>query len=726
MKKLLVLFLLGSSVAYGQRSFNINETVFGLRQYAPKAIVLPQWVPNKDAFTHFDDSYQNLIIREAKSNWQATPLLQAEQIKQALQSLLAGKEEVKLNTFPTDYQWNSANELDFTLNTSNSKYLIRYNLADKKASLRAALPIAAANAEYTTDLSKIAYLVDNNIVIQNQQGQKTAVTNDSNPAIVNGSDYTHRQEFGIKKGMWWNTQNDKLLYYRKDESMVSKYPLIQWGERVASVKDIYYPMAGMKSEEVTLVIYNSSNGQKVTLQTGDPKEEQYLTICTWDPTGKFVYVGVLNRGQNHLKLNKYDATTGAFVQTLFEEQSSSWVEPLQALTFLPNNPSQFLYQTDKDGFNQLYLYNTEGKLIRSLGYQDVIVEKVQNFNSKGDRIMYTGITNKGLDRQLFEVQLSTGKTTQLTSESGFHNASVSSDGKYVYDQFSNISTPNKVEVKELNKDKKQNILTAENPFAGKIDLPKIEAVSLTSADGTTPLNGRIIYPNNFDPSKKYPVMVYLYGGSHAQLVQNKWLYGAGYFDMYMAQQGYIVFTLDNRGSDARGRDFTRVTHRQLGQAEMADQLQGVAYLKDKPFVDASRMGIFGWSFGGFMTTSMMTHHPDIFNTAVAGGPVMDWKFYEIMYGERYMDTPQENPEGYKLTSLLTKADQLKGNLLIIHGAQDPVVVQQHSMEFIEACIKAGKQVDYFLYPTHEHNVQGKDRVHMYEKIAKYFDIHLKK
>ena len=726
MKKLLVLFLLGSSLAYGQRSFNINETVFGPRTYAPKSIVLPQWVPAKDAFTHFDDSYQKLIIREAKNNWQTKELLQTEDIKQALQNLLGSKEEVKLNTFPTDYQWKSADELDFTYNTSNNKYLVRYQLKDKKASLRAQLPTNAEQPAYTSDLTKIAFLKDNNIVIQDQQGNTTAVTNDSNPAIVNGSDYTHRQEFGIDKGMWWNAQNDKLLYYHKDESMVSKYPLIQWGERIASVNDIYYPMAGMKSEEVTLVIYDSRTGQKVTLQTGDPKEEQYLTICTWDPSGKYVYVGVLNRGQDHLKLNKYDATTGAFVQTLLEEQSNSWVEPQHALTFVPNKPNQFLYQTDKDGFNQLYLYTTDGKLIRSLGYQDVIVDKIHNFDSKGERLVYTGITNKGLDRQLFEVNLATGKTTQLTNVSGFHNASLSSNGKYVYDQFSNINTPNKIEVKEVNNNKTHNLLTAEDPFAGKINLPKIEAVTLSSADGKTQLNGRIIYPTDFDATKKYPVMVYLYGGSHAQMVQNRWLYGAGYFDLYMAQQGYIVFTLDNRGSDARGRDFTRVTHRQLGQAEMADQLQGVAYLKDKPYVDASRMGIFGWSFGGFMTTSMMTQHPEVFNTAVAGGPVMDWKFYEIMYGERYMDTPQENPEGYKQTSLLNKADQLKGNLLIIHGAQDPVVVQQHSMEFIEACIKAGKQVDYFLYPSHEHNVQGKDRVHMYDKIAKYFDLHLKK
>src|SRR5690606_19533891 len=323
-----------------------------------------------------------------------------------------------------------------------------------------------------------------------------------------------------------------------------------------------------------------------------------------------------------------------------------------------------------------------------------------------------------------EVDIKSGKTKQLTTSNGVHNASISPTGKYVLDQYSNLSTPNLIQVIDTKNGKAKSILEAENPFTGKINLPKIEFKEFLSPDGKTPLNARITYPTNFDSSKKYPVMVYLYGGSHAQMITDRWLGGVGYFDLYMAQNGYLVFTLDNRGSDARGRDFTRVTHRNLGENEIADQLVGIDYLKSLPYVDNDNMGIFGWSYGGFMTTSLMTKHNSTFKAGVAGGPVMDWKYYEVMYGERYMDTPQENPNGYAKTSLLNKADQLKGNLLIIHGAQDPVVVQQHSMDFIEQCIKKGIEVDYFLYPSHEHNVRGKDRVHMYNKIAKYFDLHL--
>lgn len=373
----------------------------------------------------------------------------------------------------------------------------------------------------------------------------------------------------------------------------------------------------------------------------------------------------------------------------------------------------------------MFVYNTEGKLIKKLGYKDVIVQKTLGFSANGKSISYIGITNNGLDRQLFSVDIASGKTTQLTSVSGYHNASLSSDGSYILDQYSNTTTPNKIQTIAV-KSKKANVLVeAKNPLQGVIDMPKMELVKITSADGKTPLNGRIIYPADYDANKKYPVMIYVYGGSHAQLVTNRWLGGAGMFDYYMAQQGYVVFTLDNRGSDARGRDFTRVTHRNLGVAEMEDQMQGVNYLKSLPFVNADKIGVYGWSYGGFMTTSLMLNHNDVFKVGVAGGPVMDWKWYEAMYGERYMDTPQDNPEGYKNTSTLNKVKNLKGELLVIHGAQDPVVVQQHSMEFIEACIKAGVQVDYFLYPTHEHNVRGKDRVHMNAKIAKYFDTYLK-
>jgi len=725
MKRIALFFLLASALtSQAQRNLNLEETVYGSRTYAPASIASPSWIPSTNKLSYLDKSYQNLLFKGAADNWNENSLASKSDLEAALKTAIPD-ETFRLSIFPYDYKWRDANTLLLQVDGKSKAYTVAYNTKSKTIESFIGNDSQGANREVAPDLSKIAYLIDNNISIVDKNGKVTTVTNDTDKGIVNGSDYTHRQEFGIKKGMWWSAQNDKLLYYRKDETMVANYPLPQWAPKIAGIKWIKYPMAGQKSEEVSLVVYNTTTGQKVTLQTGD-RSEQYLTAVTWDPSGKYVYVGVLNRGQNDLKFNKYDAATGDLIKTLFEETATTWVEPETPLTFLPNKTDQFLYQSDRDGYNQLYLYNTEGKLVKKLGHKDIVLETLLDFSADGNKISYIGVTNNGLDRQLFEVDLKSGKTIQLTNEPGMHLASVSSDGKYLYDQYSNLNTRNNIQIKELKSGKATQLLKAENPFSGKILNPRIEFVQLTSADGKYPLTGRIIYPNDFDPAKKYPVMYYLYGGSHSQLVSNRWLGGAGYFDMYMAQQGYIVFTMDNRGTNYRGRDFYTATHRKLGQNEMADQLKGIEFLKSKPFVDQGRMGIFGWSFGGFMTTSFMLHHNDIFKAAVAGGPVIDWKFYEVMYGERYMDTPQENPEGYKLTSLLNKADQLKGRLLIIHGAQDPVVVQQNSMEFIEACIKAGKQVDYFLYPTHEHNVMGRDRIHMYEKIADYFNQHLKK
>lgn len=708
-------------VSFSQ-NFTIEETVTGSRKYAPENLLFSQWKKNENAIVYVSKDFQSLLERNDSDNWKEHTLASTSELSKNLQAAIPN-ETFELRFFPYNFNWETKEVISFDVDGKSNKYFVHYNLKNKKVIHSVATPLTA-NEPAVSKNSDVAWLEDNNIKITRQDGSSISVTNDSNKGIVNGSSYVHRQEFGIHKGMWWNENGTKLAYYRKDETMVGDYPIINWNEREAVNNNIKYPMAGMKSEEVTLQVFDLKTQNTVQIQTGEPKE-QYLTMVSWHPNGKSIFIGVLNREQNHLRFNQYNAQTGALIKTLFEEKALTWVEPQHTIIFVPNDPEQFIYQTDNNGYNQMYLYSTSGKLIKDLGFKDVIVQEFLGFSSDNKSVYYTGITNQGLDRQLFNVVLKSGKTTQLTSDSGTHLAAVSSDGKYILDTFSNTETPNKIEILNTKTKKETVLVNAQNPFTGKIDLPKTELVTLTSADGKTPLNGRILYPANFDPTRKYPVMIYVYGGSHAQLIKNKWLAGAAFFDYYMAQQGYVVFSLDNRGSEARGKHFCDVNHRQLGINEMADQLKGVEFLKSKTFVDSDRIGVFGWSFGGFMTTSLLTTYPELFKTGVAGGPVIDWKYYEVMYGERYMDTPQENPEGYEKASLLNKATNLKARLLVIHGAQDPVVVQQNSMNFIEACIKAGKQVDYFLYPNHEHNVRGTDRIHMYAKIADYFNTFLK-
>ncbi|HSD13733.1 MAG TPA: DPP IV N-terminal domain-containing protein [Flavobacterium sp.] len=722
MRKFTLIFLLTGSAVFAQRPLTIEETVMGGRKFAPTTQTAQQWRKDSKAITYLSSDFATLFEKSAATSWKETTLATKSEFESALKAKFPN-EEFSVKAFPMAINWKTANTFETEIAGKKNNYKVIYDVVAKQITNAIAFDVQGVSAIFSAN-NNSAWLKGNNIRITDASGKIIEVTNDENQGIVNGNDYVHRQEFGIDRGMWWNEAGTQLAYYRKDETMVGNYPIVNWNEREAVNKDVKYPMAGMTSENVTLVIFDVATGKKVTVQTGEPKE-QYLTMVSWEPTGKYIFIGILNREQNHMKFNKYDAKTGAFVKTLFEEKASTWVEPQHALTFVPNNPNQFIYQTDFNGFNQMYLYNTDGKLLKNLAYKDVIVKDLLGFDAKNTKINYIGTANNGLDRQLFQVDIKSGKTVQLTKVSGTHNASVSSDGTLILDQYSNVTTPNEISVIDVKSNKATNLIKADNPFTGKVDMPKMELVTITSADGKTPLNGRIIYPANFDATKKYPVMVYVYGGSHAQLVNNRWMGGGGYFDYYMAQQGYVVFTLDNRGSDARGKKFCDVNHRQLGVNEMADQMKGVEFLKSKSFVDADKIGVFGWSFGGFMSTSLMTQHNDVFKVGVAGGPVIDWKYYEVMYGERYMDTPQENPEGYAKASLLDKAKDLKGRLLVIHGAQDPVVVQQQSMNFIEACIKAGKQVDYFLYPNHEHNVAGRDRIHMYAKIADYFNTHLK-
>ncbi len=708
---------------FNAQNLTIDEATFGqYRQFAPKTLMLTQWIPDTHSFTYISSDYQQLMQRTEKNSFNEQSLISKVELENAIKKIITD-DEITLRTFPMNYQWIDKNSIQFQINGKQKNYVLLYDFVTKNLQKKLSFSNQAEQQNISPNQNSVAYTQENNIFIADNQGNTIEVTTDTNKGIVNGSDYVHRQEFGIDKGMWWNKNENKLLYYRKDETMVGNYPLTNWNEREATENIIKYPMAGMKSEEVTLVVYDVNSKQKTTLQTGEPKE-QFLTSVTWSPDGNSIFVGVLNREQNHLKFNEYNANNGNFIKTLFKEKAETYVEPLHPITFIANT-NQFLYRSEREGFEQLYLYNTDGKLLKKLGYKDVVVADLLNFDTKNENVFYTGTANNGLDRQLYKVNIKSGKTEIVTNTSGTHNANVTSDGMLALDNFNNISTPNNVSIINLKSKKTTTLLNAENPFNTKISLPKMELLTITSADGKTPLNARIIYPLNFDATKKYPVMLYVYGGPHAQLVNNEWLGGASLFDYFMAQNGYIVFTLDNRGSDARGKDFEHIVHRKLGQNEMQDQMKGIDYLTSKSFVDKDKIGVYGWSFGGFMTISLMLNHNDIFKVGVAGGPVCDWKYYEVMYGERYMDTPQENQQGYEQTSVINKAKNLNGKLLVIHGAQDPVVVQQNSMNFIQACIENGKQVDYFLYPTHEHNVRGKDRVHLNQKIFQYFETYLK-
>ncbi|MBP5573456.1 MAG: DPP IV N-terminal domain-containing protein [Bacteroidales bacterium] len=576
------------------------------------------------------------------------------------------------------------------------------------------VPQGAANQTISEPTMRVAYTVKNNLFVAD--GDKQIQITDNPEGVVAGQS-VHRNEFAINGGIFWSPDGSQLAYYAMDERMVTDYPLVDITERIATAKPIKYPMAGMTSHQVTLHVYDMATGKDLTVKTGEPVE-QYLTAITWNPDNKRIYIGVLNREQNHLRFNEYSAVNGELLQTIFEDRDEQYVEPQGPAYFLPNNPDQFIWKAQRDGYYHLYLYTISKKQVKQLTKGDFVITDFNGFSRDGSKIYYRSTEVSPLERHCYMMDIKSGKVTKLTKEHGTHDVLPSKSGRYFLDFYSSTDVPNNVDLLDRNAKFISRLHEAENPLKD-YNIGETTLGTLKAEDGQT-LYTRLIKPYNFDSSKKYPVIVYVYGGPHAQLITDDWTAGAGIYLNYLAQEGFLVFTLDNRGSADRGEAFEQCIHRQCGQLEMRDQLVGIEWLKTLPYVDANRIGSDGWSYGGFMSTSLKINHPEVFKVSVAGGPVLDWKYYEIMYGERYMDTPQENPEGYELTSLENKTDKLEGKLLMIHCTTDPVVMWQHSLVFVENCIHNGKQLDYFVYPGHDHNVYGKDRAHLIAKITQYF------
>jgi dipeptidyl-peptidase-4 len=585
----------------------------------------------------------------------------------------------------------------------------------------------AENADFGKVSDKLAYTVDNNLFIA-INGKETEITNEKNRGIVYGTGRVHRSEFGIEKGTFWSPKEDMLAFYRMDETMVTDYPLVDNTTRIATVKTTKYPMAGMTSHKVTIGVYSLETRKIIYLQTDsseikDPAlKTEYLTNITWSPDQKYIYVATLNRDQNFMQLNQYSSQDGKFVKTLFQEQHEAYVEPLQGLRFLPKNPEKFIWESRRDGYNHLYLYNTQGKLIQQLTSGEWEVTGFLQFDQAGSTAYFQCNKDNPLNSQVYKVDLNKGEINAVTTVDGTHQVKISEDGKYFLDSYNSTTVPRQIEVTDGNGRSLQVLLTSENPLKD-YKIGEMSVFTIKNEENTD-LYCRLIKPTDFDPGKKYPVIIYVYGGPHSQLVTNTWLGGAGLYLNYLAELGYVVFTLDNRGTAGRGRKFEQAIFRNLGTNEVSDQMAGLTYLKSLPFVDSTRIGLNGWSYGGFMTISLMLKNPGVFKVGVCGGPVTDWKYYEVMYGERYMDTPESNPKGYENACLLNYVKNLKGKLLIIHDDQDETVVPQNSVTFLKKCVDEGKQVDFFLYPGHEHNVRGKDRVHLNQKMTQYFQENL--
>lgn len=704
---LLILAIALVGTTHAQQKLTLEEAVTGqFRQFAPTSIQELQWLPGADLYSYIKE--ESLWIGGVKQNSPDRKILGLDELK-----TLLGSPDLK--RMPS-VNWLTIER--FYVEDKNAFWEVDLKL--KKAQKVSAYPTDGANVDFHSKSKRVAYTKSNNLYATINQKE---VTITSEPAHMVCGQSISRNEYGISKGTFWSPDGAKLAYYIKNEINVTDYPLVDFTVTPATSKTIKYPMAGGKSETVYVGIYDATSGKNIRLKMGrTPENDQYyLTNLTWSPDGKTLYIAWLNRTTTDMRFVSFDSTTGMEVTTLFTEHDDRWVEPLFPAYFLPQAPGMFLWISQRDGYNNLYLYDTKGTLLRQTKAKFDITEFLGfDFNGKHAYVMATG--ENPTESKGYKVHLNDMTLTEMTPTAGTHTMKVSENGQFAIDQYSNLATPNAINVVSSESRLVKTLHTATNPYEGK-SIGKTELFSIDGTDGTS-LWCRLIKPSNFDASKKYPVIVYVYGGPHAQMNTNTWLGGASLWMNQLAEEGYLVFTLDNRGSANRGKNFQHVIHRQLGTVEMEDQLAGVDWLKKQPFVDGNRLAVHGWSFGGFMTTSLMLKSPETFKVGVAGGPVIDWSMYEVMYGERYMDTPQENPEGYKNTNLTNHVKKLKGKLLMIHGMDDDVVVMQHNVNFLRACVDNKVQVDFFAYPGHAHNVRGKDRVHLITKIVDYIKVNL--
>ena len=703
----------------GGETYRFTESLYGLQWWGDQCIK-----PEIDS-----------LFAINPKNGRQTLLTTRARVNEVLRSLITptdsqaqGRDEV-MHFYNTEFPWP---DKPYMLIKGAKRYIV-YDFG--KNEFVVAYPQAAkaggTNIDFAPQSGHIAYTVKNNLYVDNKK------VTDEPEGIVCGQS-VHRNEFGITKGTFWSPQGNLLAFYRMNESMVTPYPLVDITQRIGIVESIRYPMAGMLSHQVKVGIYNPATGETLYLDAGDLKD-RYFTNISWAPDEKSLFLIEVNRDQNHAKLCQYDAQTGKLMGVLYEETHPKYVEPQQPILFLPWDDTQFIYQSQKDGYNHLYLMSvdkgtssTGGQGTRSLVNSSPrqltqgpwLVQSILGFNAKKKEVIIAATKESPLQSNIYKVRVKDGKLTPIDNGQGVHNAQLSASGTYVIDNWSSPQVPRSIDIRSTANGKETaHLLTAEDPFRGLV-MPTVETGTLKAADGQTDLYWRMLKPRDFDPAKKYPVIVYVYGGPHAQMITANWMYAARGWDLYMANKGYILFTLDNRGSANRGLEFENCTFRHLGIEEGKDQVKGIEYLKSLPYVDASRIGVHGWSFGGHMTTALMLRYPDVFKVGVAGGPVIDWQFYEVMYGERYMDTPQQNPEGYEQTNLRNLAPRLKGHLLLIHDDHDRTCVPQHTLSFIKACVDARTYPDLFIYPTHDHNVLGRDRVHLHEKITRYFEDYL--
>ena len=575
---------------------------------------------------------------------------------------------------------------------------------------------------FSPDGKKIAYAKENNLFVYDlaTKQSKLVTTDGKKNSIINGiTDWVYEEEFAFVKAFDWSADSKKLAYIRFDESEVPEFSMsIFQKELYPTVETFKYPKAGEKNSAVSLHIYDVNAATVKTVNLGN-YNDFYIARMKWTNDGNVLSAQVLNRHQDNLDLLFIDGNSGA-AKVVLNEKDKAYVDVTDNLTFLKNN--SFIWTSEKDGFNHIYWYDKNGKLKNQVTKGKWEVTSYYGFDEKTNTIFYQSVENGSVNRAIYSINLNGKNKLLLSKNTGTNAATFSPNFEFYINTFSTANQPTTYTLNAVKTGKQLQVIEDNQALASKLkdfNLPSKEFFVLKTEKGNE-LNAWIIKPKDFDASKKYPVFMYQYSGPGSQQVNNEWNSADDYWFMMLAQQGYIVACVDGRGTGFKGADFKKVTQKELGKYEVEDQIDAAKVIGNYPYVDKSRIGIWGWSYGGFMASNCILKGADVFKMAIAVAPVTNWRFYDSVYTERYMQTPQENASGYDENSPINHVDKLKGKFLLIHGSGDDNVHVQNSMQMMEALIQANKQFDSQIYPDKNHGIYGgKTRVQLYTKMTNF-------
>lgn len=723
MKKILIslitgLFVLTIVAQDGEKAFSLDN-IIKRNQFRSKGVYGLRSMADGKHYTANEGG--NILVYSYKSGDLIDTLVRASELKQSdtekdirISRYTFSQDEKKI-LIPTEtepiYRW-----------STRSNYYI-WDIEEK--TLSELSPDGKQRlADFSPDGTRVAFVRENNLFVKSLvSGKEDQITFDGlDRNIINGTtDWVYEEEFGFVKGFFWSAAGDKIAYYRFDESKVKEYELQMWGDLYPEMYKYKYPKAGEDNSVVSIHIYDLESGDHITADIGT-ETDQYIPRMKWTKQENILAIQRLNRLQNKLEILLVDARSGKS-RVIYEEKNQYYIDITDDLTFIDED--QFIISSEKDGHNHLYLYDMNGKLIRQLTKGEWDVTGMQGYDAKRKRVIFEAAKSSPLNRDLLAVSLD-GKLTLLSEKTGTNHGNFSSNFDYYINTYSDANTPPYITVNKAN-GSVVRVLEDNAALLEKLmeyGYAERSFFTLPGGDGTD-LNAWKILPPDFNLEKEYPVLMYVYGGPGSQTVLNSWGGGELWYQM-LAQHGIICISVDNRGTGARGEEFKKMTYLQLGKYETIDQIAAAKYLESQPWVDGGHIGIFGWSYGGFMTSLCMTKGADVFDVGIAVAPVTNWKYYDNIYTERFMRTPQENPDGYEDNSPINFTDQLQGKYMLVHGTGDDNVHVQNAIDMISALVESDKQFDLFLYPNKNHGIYGGNtRFHLYTMLTNFLLENLK-